>query len=475
MSANNNSHVVASYGGNQARAGKTVLVVCAAILSGAGGYYFGARSSASPSTPADKTPPTAPRTENTAAPVPLAAPVNSPVISSVVTPVEITPTPAGEPAIAAVVNDKPITLRAIEDALLKKEGVAQVLDMLDRQYSVMDWSALQDRDVIVQTATWRLTRLSLGAQLLKAHASDAREDLIGIALVTQALEKNNIVIDEAAIQNEVKRMEKRHYDALEARKQPYMEFKQFIEQTQKIPFENYIHQEGFKMGVGIRILVERATRQELTDNDLHKYLAANEDRYLVQEAADLSAIYIPYQTNKTDGGKDVVTEDEKIRVYGVMQQLYDAIMKRQVSFERTFQTFGKVYDAHADAQGRLGFVNRDGTRMQKGSRRVDPKAMNEAFAVQPPYPQLLKPVVGDSGIELLMVHSRRAGKAPVFADLRERIMSDIVDSELPARTKKLLDSLRRSSVIDYRSLPPLLDQRARAAGLPTTTAPEVEP
>jgi hypothetical protein len=450
-------------------AGKIMVLLVAVVLAGGAGYWLGARTQTAVTPVSVLAAPVAETTNKPAEQLPTTSDVPSPHVVPAANSTDKPADTSGNLAVA-VVNDQTITLRAIEDALLKKEGVAQLLDMLDKQYAATDWTTLRDHDIIVQTATWRLTRLSMAAQLLKLHASDAREDLIGITLVQQALAKNNVVIDEAAIQNEVKRMEKRHYEALEARKQPYMEFKQFIEQTQKVPFENYIHQEGFKMGVGIRILVERAAHNELTDDELKKYLEQHDTKYRVQEAADVSAIYIPYQTTKQDG-KDIISEDEKIRVFGVMQQLHDAIIKRQVSFERSFQAFGKVYDSHADAQGRLGWVNRDGTRTQKGARRVDAKAMAETFAVQPPYPVLLKPVVGDSGVELLLVHSRRAGKAPVFAELRERLINDIVDSDLPARTKKMLDGLRRNSVIDYRSLPPLIEQRAKAAGISGVTPP----
>ncbi len=367
------------------------------------------------------------------------------------------------------INKNPITLRQVEDTLLSQEGVRQLLEMLEKQYSVTDWSKLKDKDVIVQTATWRLTRVMLAAQLLQQKAGDAREDLIGIELVRQALEKEKIVIDETAIQNEVKRMEKRHYDALEVRNKPYMEFRSFIEQTQKMKFDEYIHQEGFKMGAGIRILVERQAQQSIADEQLQDYLKLHINNYRVQEAADLSSIYIPYQLTKDANGADVVTEEEKIRLFGVMQQLHKAIISRQVSFERTFQTFGKVYEQHADPGGRLGFVNRDGKRPIKGSRVINSLVMDEAFAAQPPYPVLLKPIATAEGMELALVHSRRSGKEPVFNEIKNQVISDIVDAELTVRTQRTLEGLRRDAVIDYQSLPPLIKKRAQDAGLTTAT------
>ncbi len=365
----------------------------------------------------------------------------------------------------AVVDQRVITLREVENTLLKQEGVQQLMDMLDEQFKRTNWEALSDRDVLIQTNSWRVTRLGVAAQLLKQKAGDAREDLIGIALVQNALKKEGVVIDDAVIANEVKRMEKRHVESLEARKQPYIEFSAFIEQTQKMPLEQYVRQEGFRMGAGIRVLVERRAANELSAEQLKTWFDQHIDRYRVQSAADISDIYIPYQVSKGADGKEHIKQEEKDRLMDVMAQLHQSIFKRQVSFEKNFQTFGRVYDQHATVDGRLGWVNRDGTRPQKGTRRVAMAAMDEAFAAQPPYPVLLSPVISDAGIDMILVHSRRAGKEPVFAELKAQLVSDIVDAELAPRTKRALDDLRRAAVIDYRSLPPLIERRATAAGL----------
>lgn len=376
------------------------------------------------------------------------------------TPADIAATPV------AVVDGTPITLREVENVLLKQEGVQQLLSMLDEQFKRTDWDKLGDRDILLQTNTWRVSRVAVAAQLLKQKGSDAREDLIGIALVRHALAKEGVVVDDALVASEVKRMEKRHYESLEARKQPYMDFKQFIEQSQKVPFEEYIRQEGFRMGAGVRALVERRAAAELGDDRLQEWFATHIERYRVQPAADISALYIPYQTSKGADGKEIVTQAEKDRVMSVMIDAHLRVFKRQMSFERNFQLLGRAYEQHADANGRLGWVNRDGTRPVKGARRVDRRAMDEAFAAQPPYPVLLSPVACQHGVELLLVHSRRAGKEPVFAEIRPQLVADIVDSELAARTKRVLDDLRRASVIDYRSMPALIERRSADAGLP---------
>lgn len=386
------------------------------------------------------------------------------------------PAPAASPpsdsgsAPVAKINGEAITLRELEDTLLKKEGVEQVQDLMTRQLAITDWAALKDNDVIVATSTWRLSRVMTAAQLLRNKAGPAREDLIGIKLVEQAMKKEGVVIDQAAINEEVRRTEKRLHDSLEARKQPYIDFKTFIQQTQKMSLEEFVQQPGFRMGTALHILVQRRAKTEVSEAELKQFFESRIERYRVQAAADISDIFIAYQTTKDVDGKDTVTQAEKDRLMGVMRQLHTLIFKRQTSFERNFALFGKGFDPNADANGRLGWVNRDGTRPVKGSRTVGRRAMDEAFAVQPPYPVLMEPVAGETGIDLIMVHARRPGKEPVFEDLKDQLIADIVDAEIEPRTKRLLDQLRRSATIEYLSMPELIEQRARAANLPSATA-----
>lgn len=403
-----------------------------------------------------------------------------PSISEVTTPVAADPTKPTVPvtsvgsadsgsAPVAKINGEVITLRELEDTLLKKEGVEQVQDLMTRQLAVTDWAALKDNDVIVATSTWRLSRVMTAAQLLRTKAGPAREDLIGIKLVEQAMKKEGVVIDQAAINEEVRRTEKRLHDSLEARKQPYVDFKTFIQQTQKMSLEEFVQQPGFRMGAALHILVQRRAKAEVPEAELKQFFAERVERYRVQAAADISDIFIPYQTTKGSDGKDTVTSAEKERLMNVMRSLHVAIFKRQTPFDRSFALFGRSFDPNADAAGRLGWVNRDGTRPTKGTRTVSKRAMEEAFAVQPPYPVLIEPVAGETGIDLILVHARRPGKEPVFEDLKDPLIADIVDAEIEPRTKRLLDQLRRAATIEYLSMPELIEQRARAASLPTAT------
>ena len=373
----------------------------------------------------------------------------------------------------AVIDGNPITLREVEDTLLKKEGVQELMNLLDDQLKRTNWEALRDRDIIVQINSWPVSRLTVAAILLKQKADSAREDLIGIALVQNALKKEGVVIDDALIANELKRMEKRHIEAQEARKQPFVEFRTMIEQTEKMPLEQYVHQAGFRMGAGIRVLVERRAKAQLDDSKLQEWFTKHIDQYRVQPAADVSDIYIPFQRAKGPDGKDLpATPEERDNRMGMMIGFHQAIFKRTSTFESIFRTFGKAYDQQADADGRLGWVSRDGSRPVKGSRRLAKIVMDEAFAAQPPFPVMLSPVASEAGIDLVIVHDRRAGREPVFAELKDQVIRDIVDSELVPRTRSVLAEIRKAAKVEYLSLPSLLERRLSAAGLPSAKTNE---
>lgn len=371
----------------------------------------------------------------------------------------------------ATVNGQGISLRELEDALLKQEGVEQVMDLVKSQLDATDWGRLADGDIVVQMKGWRLSRAMLAAQLLAEHAAKVREEFINIRLVEQALAKEGVAVDQAAIDAETARMERRLREGLEARNQPQVDFRSFVQQTQKMPLEEFTRQPGFRMLTGLHLLVHRRGRAELTEADLQAYLNAHLDRYRLAEAVDLSDLFIPFQQEKDAAGQERVTEEEKARLGTVMRQLHASIRNGQMTFAKTWYAFGRMFDQNAGADGRIGWIDRGGSRGVKGARQVAAKVVAEAFAVQPPFPVLLEPVVHDAGIDLVQVHGRRAAQEPVFGDLRERLVQDLVDGELEARTQRLLNALRRAATIDYASLPELVRQRSAQAGLAPAAPP----
>ncbi len=381
------------------------------------------------------------------------------------------PTPAAPPTAAstlaepvALIDGKPLTLRDVEDALLKKEGVEQVEELMHQQLGRVDWAALRDDSVVVQVADWRLTRGLLAVQLLRDGSAKVREELINIRLVEAALVKEGVVIDAAAIDAEVGRMAKRLQESLKARGQPQVDFPTFIQQTQKMTIAQFTAEPGFRMLTGLHLLVARRAHAEIEEDGLKAWFVEHIDRYRQPEAIDLSSLWIPYAPKDKDG-KAIPPEVEHKRLMEVMVQLHGTMTAGRLTFEQVWNTFGKGYDPNL-VDGHLGFVPRSGDRGELGARVVEPMSMSAAWAINPPYPQMLPPIAGATGVEILIVHGRRPAKEPVFAELKERILQDVVDAEIEPRTTRLLGDLRRASTIDYKSLPALVNQRLAETGVP---------
>src|SRR5262245_18916586 len=118
---------------------------------------------------------------------------------------------AEEPAsdAVAVVNGETLTLRMLEDSMLRKEGAELVEELVQRELDKMPWTELKDDDVIVQIANWRLRRVGLAAQLLGTSAGKVRDELINITLVKQAMAAAGLTVGDEDIKNEIARMQAR--------------------------------------------------------------------------------------------------------------------------------------------------------------------------------------------------------------------------------------------------------------------------
>ncbi len=374
---------------------------------------------------------------------------------------------AGEAATTAIavakVNGEAVTLRDLEDALLKKEGAEQVEEAVHHLLDRTNWSKLKDDDLIVATALGQVKRREVALHLLSDKAGPVREELINIAMVDQALRREGVVIDDAAKQAEVARMEKRLHEGLEKRRQPIMDLRTFIQQSEKTTLENFILQPGFKMLAGLHILVQRQARLEVKDPELQAYFNEHIERYRTLEAVDLSDIFIPYLAERGADGAEVITDKEREQRRQVAASLYNMVRRNEMSFEKTFAAFAKNADQDADAGGHVGWVTRDGQRGKRGARRIPARVVEEAFSAQGPFPALLPPVIHDLGVDIIRVHARRAGQEAVLGLMRERVLTDLVDSEIDPRTKRLLDGLRRSSTIVYSSLPAIIRERSQGA------------
>ncbi len=353
-----------------------------------------------------------------------------------------------------VVGGEPITVRDLEDNLLAREGTDQLHTWLREALDDVDWRRLPDDAPVVTIGRRTLTRRQLALDLLVKQGAEVREELIGIRMVDQALRREGVAIDEAALEQEWERIEKGFQEAMAAKGQAAVPFAQYLQASQGKSKAQLLMEPGFRMAAGLHLLVDRQIAGSLTEADIEGWFTAHQARYDQAEAIDISLITIPYRTQPAE-------EDERQRLLGVLRSLHAAISRGQPDFARAWNAYGRAYDPKA-ADGRVGWVLADGTRSD-GGRAIPAEVLREAWTAKPP--RLMEPVGHATGVDLVLVHGRRPFVAATAAAVRSRVVAEMVADRRPARTQRLLSELRRATSVEYHSLPDAI--RARSA----TTAP----
>jgi hypothetical protein len=365
-------------------------------------------------------------------------------------------TPANQPIAlkpVAWVNNRAITLGELERTLIAKEGADLITDQVRKDLEERNWDAVADDQRVLP---WNPTRAELLIALLSAKGGAVREELINLALVEQAIAADGRTLDRSMVDNELKRMQQRLDAGMEKRGNQRMDLRAFIQSTYDMSLERWTQQRGFRLLVGLHVLVEGRAKTFITDADVAAWLERHRDRYRVPEAVDVSSIFLPWPT--PEAGSDPAQDRANLMAMAV--NLHDTIRAGRLTFAKAWAGLaGRQRDPDAGADGRLGWVRRDGTGEIGPGRTVIPAAVAKAFVVQPPWPALLDPVAGERGVELLLVHGRRAAADPTAEELADRIRRDIVDAELESRTQQMLKDLRRASSIRYESLADLIEQR----------------
>ena len=318
----------------------------------------------------------------------------------------------------ASVNGQVITLRTLENHLLKEEGVEAILDLVANQLRLANWDRVADDTTIVSMGNWKLPRSVLAAQLLSREGGSVRDQLINISLVEQALREDGIIIGDLLLNAEVKRMEQRFSARLVQMGQPQIPFDQYVMQTQEMTMPEFMAQPGFRMLAGLHALVLR--RAAVDDAKLQAFYEKFKANYGHPDQVRLRAIYLDFEVTNTASGPQILDQHRK-RTRDTASSIQRNIMSGGMSFARQWQIWGKNRDPQADAGGDVGWVGADGRRQQIGAQNLPRGLITEAMKVAKAgrMPQMLPLVEHQSGIIIAEVFDFREEEYLTFEQVKK--------------------------------------------------------
>lgn len=345
-------------------------------------------------------------------------------------------------AAVATVAGTPISLGDCELHLLRREGAESVGEIARSALDGINWAALGADDAILTLASGRIARADLVADLLPRHRDQITEERINIAVVRSELERRGIVIDPALIRAEIARADRKLQEGLEARGMARMALDDYLREAKQVSLEQWTAQDGFRFLIaGLHALVRAECAEQLGEDELRRRFESERERFVEHEAVDCSVIFLPYRSDAAGNVPDV----ERDRLAGVVAVLREQIANGRTTFAKTFATFARSYDPAASADGRVGWIGRDGRRGRADARVLPPPVVAAAFACTGPFPALLDPVAHEAGIDLVLVHGWRPRRDADFAAQRDRLLEELVERELDQRAKALLVRLRQAA------------------------------
>ncbi len=354
---------------------------------------------------------------------------------------------AGDSPVVAEVGTQPITLRQLEDALLRKEGREAMADWVSKGLDRLDFPTLKDDDIVLAIGFNKITRRELADALMRRGAAAAREDLINIAVVEQAMTAANILVTQPVLDQWWTRMARMFAHNLKAQGQGEVDFAQWIQNKEKMTPAEFKAQPAFRMMAGLHALVQQRAANEFPEDELQAWFAQHPERWRTFEAVELSVISVPYR--KEERKEPGPSPAERERLGQVMDGLWRQINQGQVSFADTWQYFGRSYDPGAN-QGKVGWVRQDGIRDADGPK-ISKEVLAAAWSLDK-FPVLLPPLADDRGVTIAVVHGHRPQRDPNFAEIRDQVRADRIDETLEARINALLADLRRSADVKLKSL-----------------------
>ena len=365
---------------------------------------------------------------------------------------------AAESPTIATIDGKPLTLRELENTLLRREGADLVEEWVHHQLDGMDFTKLQDEDVILAIGFNKITRREIADSLLRKGVGKVRDELINIRIVEQAVADAGISVGPQQLDATWERMRVRFEEGQAKTSDTRIDFVNYLAVKEKMTPEQFRAQPGFRMLAGLQALVHSLAKDEWQDEELRAWFAVHRERYRVTEGIDLNLIALPYRAQPGPDGKPEITAQEREGRMLAATQLYTQIKTGQLTFAKAWTFYAKGFDPDVKEGGHAGFVDRQGRRdgATDRTRLLGSDLVATAFNYRL-RPMLLPPMASDWGVELAEVRGYRRANDPTYEEVRDRVLADRIDETLEARTQGLLTSLRAKAKIEYASLPEVIE------------------
>lgn len=364
---------------------------------------------------------------------------------------------AAEPEIGRV-NGEELSLRQLEDELLKREGTDLLKDLIRNHLASVDWSSLGDQDPILELPGYTFRRIDLTSRLLESHGAKVRSELINIMIARQALDAAGVPDNAAVLEAEWVRMKTAFERKLEEDGKPIVPFEEYLRVDREMSKADFMAEEGFRMAA--RLHHHAVATAEIAEDDLRDHYVQHRIRFIVPEAVQVSVIHIPYKTTKIKG-QEVVDQAHVQSLQRTMAKLRRDLVAGKRTFAKTWSLFGKGWDPESTG-GLVGWVPRSGRPERQGARVLPEPVIKAAWEADCSAGPVLLPIIAHQrGCDIVRVEKRRAGTDPSFASMRKRVRADYIDEHIDALTRTLSNKLSREAVIEFGEMNKVISRRRR--------------
>ena len=351
--------------------------------------------------------------------------------------------------VVARVNGEAITLRQLEDELMRQEGVQTIEDLLRMQLDHVRWGDYQDEDMIVQVANIEIPRVILVNKLLEKHAADVRQQMIRARVVQHALAKEQIVLDETLKQQMLERMRRKHEFDQDQKGETRVTFDSLIRERYGKSADEWLKDPAFAKLAGLYALLYRRT--QIPDDDLKAYYDKHLRRYVEPESYQLAVLPFPLHDKKK---QKPLPLQQQGHIRKLAAETYQVIKSGRRSFAATV----KIYDR--EFLGDRGWVGRDGKVDVRGVSHVPKAIMAGVFQHDyEQFPTVLGVLEAADSLSIVEVRAYRAGGKPDFTRDREAVQRDFIDAHFDKHMAVLIKSLDAQALVEYEGLLPVLQDR----------------